>query len=282
MTPDKCPNCGTKLRREMLHCPNCPMSFPEDDPSARVHPLKQSKYYQFVLPALFFVGLGYLIWSIGIGLFRLGSESADGDVSGMLHGGTPTVSNPTAAQKNAAMGVVESTEEAKAAEEPKSPEPEAPAETGETMVIAHGDSAPLPPPPPARVEAPAPTPKPAREWRLRGTVYDLVSLQPLPFTTVLLVDQELNRRIETRTDSSGAYRTVVPSLPDRGYTVQLQKDGYSPTYLSPETEGVRRMPLEKRRALARDLAATFTSEPATLQAPDAKPVRTDFYLAPRP
>jgi|GEM_PF-3490103 len=271
MTPEKCPNCGTKLRKDMLSCPNCPMSFPEDDPASRVHPLKQSKYYQFLLPSLFFLALGYLVWSLGMGLFHLGEQSADGnDVSGMMHGAVPTVENPTQTQRNVAMGVSE-------APKTPAPAPEPPAE--EVVIVAHDSE-------PTSIsnsvsEPPAPPRKAVREWRLRGSVIDLVSLKPLSSVAVVFVDQQQNRRIETRTDSSGMYRTVVPSLPDRGYTVQIAKDGYSPTYLDPSTDGVKRMTVDKRRALARDLGATFTSEPATVQAPDGKPLVTDFYLAPR-
>lgn len=258
MTPEKCPNCGTKLRREMLSCPNCPMSFPDDDPASRVHPLKQSKYYQFLLPLVFFSALLYLVFNLGMGLFRLGEQNSDKDISGLMHPDAPA---PAPARPTPTAAISD------------------PDGDG-TVFISHQEPMEPPPAPLSPMKA-VPTAKPAREWRLRGTLYDLVSLQPLPNCTVLLVDQELNRRIETRTDSSGAYRMVVPSLPDRGYTVQLLMDGYSPTYLAPGTSGVRRMPVEKRRALARDLGATFTSEPASLQAPDARPLITDFYLAPR-
>jgi hypothetical protein len=267
MTPEKCPNCGTKLRRDMLSCPNCPMSFPEDDPASAIHPLKQSKYYQFLLPVLFFAGLGYLIWSMGMGLWHLGEQNVDYDTGPMLRSGpvskpSETVSGPGTARSEAPL--------------------DAPEPPREIMIMAH--DSPAQPPAPAAPAAPAPSrpAKAVREWRLRGSVYDLVSLKPLPFCTLIFVDHELNRRIETRTDSSGYYRTVVGSLPDRGYTVQVLMNGYSPTYLGPGTPGVRSMPAAQRRALARDLVATFTSEPATVQAPDAKPLITDFYLAPRP
>src|ERR1035437_10382742 len=76
MTPDKCPGCGTRLKPDMLACPNCPMSFPEDDGLTDVsNPFKQSRYYQFLLPVLFFGGIAWGVWALAVGFMRLGEEN---------------------------------------------------------------------------------------------------------------------------------------------------------------------------------------------------------------
>ncbi len=81
MTPEKCPGCGAKLRPDMLACPNCPMSFPEDDgPSVGVvNPLKQSRYYKFVFPTVLLSVIGGGVWYMGAGLMHLGQENAKSD-----------------------------------------------------------------------------------------------------------------------------------------------------------------------------------------------------------
>ncbi len=250
------------------------MSFPEDDPASRVHPLKQSKYYQFLLPVVFFSALLYLVFNLGMGLFHLGQQNSDNDISGLMH---PDSGASAGQRTSSASSPTEGPLKSQTTSESGSMSDA----SGDGVVMISHETASEEARAPILPVQDVPAVKPAREWRLRGTVYDLVSLRPLPYCTILLVDQQLNRRIETRTDSSGVYRTVVPSLPDRGYTVQMRMDGYSSTYLDPGTGGVRRMSVDKRRALAHDLGATFTSVPASLQAPDARPLITDFYLAPR-
>jgi len=273
MTPDVCPNCGTKLKREMLSCPNCPMSFPEDeDPAAAVHPLKQTRYYQFLLPALFFAVLGYAVWMIGMGLLHVGESSSVNDISPMLRESTSTASSaakPTRAAQEAAQARSETQGDGGA------PEPSEEASSGDEEILVAHDA------PSAPETRPSGSAAPAAEWRLRGVVYDLVTLRPLSGASVVFVDEQSNRRVPTRTDSTGRYRTVVPPLADRGYSVSISKDGYSSTYLDPATGGVRQMPAEQRRALARGLVQTFTAAPASVAAPDARPFATDFYLAPR-
>ena len=93
MTPDNCPGCGTKLDPEMLACPNCPMSFPEDEPADGIHPLRQTKAYAFLMPALFFAAIGLGVWYIAIGLFRLGEENSISEPPPILRGSTSTATS---------------------------------------------------------------------------------------------------------------------------------------------------------------------------------------------
>lgn len=120
-----------------------------------------------------------------------------------------------------------------------------------------------------------------REWRLRGGVYDLVTLKPVPRCAMTFADEGSTARLRSSTDSQGRYRVTVPALKNRGYAVALQCQGYASSYLNPGAEGVRAMSEEDRRSLASDLAKAL-DPPYTLQAYASKPLITDFFVAPLP
>lgn len=273
MTPDKCPGCGTKLSPDMLACPNCPMSFPEDDgPSTgTVNPLKQSRYYQFALPALFFAALGMTIWWLASGLFHLGEENAN----------SPGLKLSNAHPIVQGEGSLPSSATASSYPPPPAGEKAPSFEGSGTVSIAPVEEA----PPSGTISIAVPETKPAKpakavkEWKLRGHVYDLATLKPLAGCELIFTDGET--RIRTRSNSEGSYRVIVPSLADRGYTVTAAKNGYSPNYLDPGTEGVREMDAPRRQQLAKELGATLSASPAAIQGVGAAPLITDFYLAKR-
>ncbi|MDE2141934.1 MAG: carboxypeptidase regulatory-like domain-containing protein [Elusimicrobia bacterium] len=271
-TPPYCPSCFVKLEPDMRACPNCPMSFPEDDdlPKAASNPLKQSPYYQWAMPALFFVALGGLIWWLASGFFRLGEENAAAPSVGVAAAAKAGGERETAAFSTAAFASAANT---------------SPSNSGGSSYEGSGTVSVAPaveaPPPPAASEPPPKPVKAVKEWKLRGRVYDLTTLKPLSGCQLTFVDVETNRNIHTRTDAEGRYRALVPSLPDRGYALKAEKSGYSLNYLDPSTEGVRAMGAAARKELAKGLADTLTATPASLQAEGAAPLITDVYLAPR-
>lgn len=120
---------------------------------------------------------------------------------------------------------------------------------------------------------------PGTEWRLRGVVYDLVSLKPISGCELTFTDSATRSREKCVTDSKGRYKITLAPLSGRGYQVTLVKSGYASNYLNPSTEDVAQMPAPSRVELSRDLAET-TAEPAMLQPYDGKPFVTDFHLAP--
>lgn len=144
------------------------------------------------------------------------------------------------------------------------------------------------PPPPVSAPAPgivsvmgAPAKrKSADEWKLRGVIYDLVTLAPVPGVHIIFTDNATNSRAQIVSDAKGRYRVVLPPLAGRGYLVSLSKPGYHKTYLNPGTEGVSDMPLERRQELARELSALI-GDPASLQPNSDTPLTTDFHMAPR-
>ncbi len=263
----------------MLACPNCPMSFPEDD-SAHAgggNPLKQSPYWNFVLPAVFFSALGAAIWYIGTGLFRLADEGAKS------YDEKPNFLRSAAEEKKAAADAAAAKTPGQTSQgavfQPAGPDG-GPSSAGTKDDKSGDDTTVISISPADSTDArPAPPPK---EWKLRGHVYDLATLRPLAGVAIELVDEQSNTRRRTRSDADGLYRAVVPPAPGGGYAVALTKAGYSPSYLDPSTPAVRELSPADRRALAKNLAATLTATPVTIAAESAEPVVTDFYLAPRP
>ena len=147
-------------------------------------------------------------------------------------------------------------------------------------MISHDQEAPAPR---ARGRSQARSPAKAKgpqEWRLRGTVYDLVTLRPVAGVQVTLKDSETARAVDTLTDAGGRYRFNVPPLPGRGYSVVFTSAKYSPSYVNPDDESVRERSPEERKQLASQLAHEM-DPPYPVQGLAGEPVTTDFYLAPR-
>ncbi|OGR97281.1 MAG: hypothetical protein A2V88_17600 [Elusimicrobia bacterium RBG_16_66_12] len=257
MTPQTCPGCGTKLEPEMLACPNCPMSFPEDEPTSGVHPLRQTKAYAFLMPALFFAAVLGGVLYLAFGLFRLGEQNAVPEPSPIFR---DRASTTTASADSSPTGYSAAAPE----EEPAAGEE--PAAVAVSIVA----------------QEPEKKRRRVKEWRLRGHVYDLSTLRPVPGCALVFVDDQAGRRVETRSRDDGSYRVVAAPLPDRGYSASLSKQGYSPAYLNPGTEGVPQMPAAQRNELSKELSVTLTFTPYSVQAYDEQPLVTDFYLAPRP
>lgn len=229
------------------------MSFPEEDVVSADHPLRPGRNSSFLLPVLFAL-VGAAVWLLASTLWHVARQNAI------------TESVPPGNEAPLTSG------EPLPASVPSEPSIESPASTDGSSLSAVSVGV---------VEAP-PRRKPPAEWRLRGRVYDLITLQPLEGCSLIFIDASENRRIETRTAADGRYRVVVPPLLDRGYMVSIFKRGYAPSYLNPGAEGVGGMSPSARANLAGDLAATLAPDPHSVQAHDERPLVTDFYLAPRP
>ena len=285
MTPEKCPDCGAKLRPEMLACPNCPRSFPEDDGppggGGAINPLKQSPLYKFLFPVLFFGTIGAAVWYMGTGLMHLGNENnqvENGNLFGEPAKGSGSGSGGTARRPAPPPSDEGSVVITRSGNDAAPPPPAVPFARDEHE--DHSKSA-RPAPPPAAARPAPPAPKAPTEWKLRGTVYDLTTLKPLAGCTLQFEDTGTARSIMTRTDSAGRYRTIVPPLNGGGYSVTIERNGYAPGYLDPGTENVPQMSASERKDMARDLSASLSAVPATIASVSEKPVVTDFYLAPR-
>lgn len=118
-----------------------------------------------------------------------------------------------------------------------------------------------------------------REWKMRGVIYDLVTLKPVPGVDMIFTDNETNARVPIRTDSLGRYRAILPALAGRGYLVTLSKPDYEKSYLDAGVKGVGKMSLARRKKLTQELSSLI-AEPASLEPRSEAPLVTDFHLAP--
>ena len=190
--PSKCPGCGTKLQPDWESCPNCPMSFLDAPPEKGA--LQNDTFRSVGMPILFFVGFAFFIWSLGQYLWRTAEEG----IKTVPGGFKPTVAG-TSSQGG---GFVP---QAPVRDVP--PEAEAPTEPAEA--VGPGTISILP--------SEAPKAKIVREWKMRGTVYDLITLQPVPSAQLTFTDNDTNARALIQADSLGRYRAILPSLDGRGY-----------------------------------------------------------------
>ena len=118
------------------------------------------------------------------------------------------------------------------------------------------------------------------EWKLTGRVYDLVTLKPLGACTVELLDNAVNARAQTVTDTTGRFRILLAPLQDRGYLVSISRPGYAKSYFSPTPENPLPTSPMAREDLARGLPSTVAA-PAVLMPPTGERTGSaDFFLAP--
>lgn len=241
------------------------MSFREANPEKTT--LESDGFRGVALPVLFFGGLAFAVWNLGSFLWNTAGESAkaSGEVLKKMPGTTKTAADIL----NEAGGVPPSGGNPSAGDGSRPAlapaEDENPEDQGAISIMP---------------EQKAVAAKPVTEWKLRGVTYDLLTLKPLPGVQVIFNDLQTNSRAQVQTDAQGRYRTVLPPLQGRGYTVTMSKSGYSKAYLNPGTEGVSEMPLDRRQEIVKELKAAI-SDPATLEPNSDTPLVTDFHLAPQ-
>lgn len=268
--PANCPLCGTKLQPDWESCPSCPMSFLDAPPEKTA--LQNDNFRNFGIPILFFGGLAYGLWAFSEYMWRT-AEQGTKAVAGAL---SPTANSPTIIKGG---GIVPSdsagiqglvNEQRTGVYDPTGadPLPEAvkpPVEEGPGLISIMPEK--------------GDRPKAVFEWRMRGVVYDLITLKPVPGAHLIFTDNTTNSRAQILTDSKGRYRAVLPSLAGRGYLVSLSKAGYLKSYLNPGTEGVADLPLERRRELVQELSSLI-AEPYEVHPNSDEPLVTDFHIAP--
>lgn len=263
-TPAKCPGCGTKLEPDAEICPNCPLSFTGDS-DGEPNPLKhEASYYPLIMPAVFFGCLGLVVWKIGTGLMYIASDPSQHERGSFETGGGPVTKEAVAKTMADSIRQVDadglgqngaSDRDAASAE----------GESHEAVTVV-------------KETADARTPA-VSEWRLRGTVYDLITLKPVAGAKLTLTDNETNARAETTTDAAGRYKTVLPPLHRHGYLVAIAKSGYASSYAGPESAGVADLDAGSRKELARQLARSVEA-PTSLEPGGGAPYVTNFFLAP--
>lgn len=272
--PAKCPLCGTSLQPEMEGCPNCPMSFQDAPPEKSA--FQNDNFRNFGIPLMIFGGLAYGLWTFSHYMWRTAEEGTK-TVSTTMKKALPSSSTgsgvvPTDSKAIQALvmeqttGVYDPEGKEPPPEPARLPDGESPEEQGPGVVsIMPVKSS------PAKVVA---------EWRMRGVIYDLITLKPVPNVHMIFTDNVTNSRAQIKTDPEGRYRVLLPTLSGRGYLVSLSKAGYEKSYLDPGTEGVADMPMDRRLEITRELSSVI-AEPASLQPNGDTPLVTDFHLAPK-
>jgi hypothetical protein len=287
-----CPACRTKVDAEEQHCPNCPHSFFEEE-GVQHHRKGRSK-----APYLWLVVLAAAVfgaWRLLNFVIKFASPDDDHYAGNPFQQAVDSAKASTspvagASANPAARAEDEQTREAVTRALASGRVKLAPAGSSLEAAAAPGPAASLSVSPAAdddgsdgsgtvAIGRAARAEAPAKEWRLRGAVFDLITLQPVAHATLVLKDAELNRRFELVTGADGRYRTTVPSLPNRGYAVSVEAPDYAQTYLNPGTDGVREKGLDERREIAQELTHALDA-PYTVQGLGRRPVETDFYLAP--
>ena len=257
----RCPSCKTDVPDDVRVCPNCPYSFPEEPDNPGAPPASVGTFWTPVPLILMALAAGGLIsiWLVVVNAGRGRKEHDAGIVATMRGDNSAQTLSGAAAIKPAPAVKPEASPLLRAAVDGEEEEEAA------TVVIAHEEGS-----------KPAP---PVKEWKMRGYVYDLITLGPVARGKLVFTDVLTNAHFETATDQTGRYRVILPPLPGRGYLVNITQTGYAPTYLNPGTENVSGMPETQRRELCKDLA-TAILQPAELVPHGADPLVTNFYIAP--
>lgn len=258
----RCPGCTTEVDISELNCPCCQHSWASED-DAGIPSTRHGR------------GLGPLPWiagviAIGFGIWQAINfviKNADGSASSKdnaIQAFAEAHQREVPAAQRAAVRGGEVVVTPQAPPPSQAPAPEEPGSMGDQLVIAQSQ----------RSEPQA------KEWRLRGNVYDLLTLKPVKRATLTLKDNETNQSYETVTDAQGRYRTILPSLPEGGYYVSISHPDYAQSYADPSMLGMQRKSWDDRKEMAQQLQRSL-DPPSQVQGWGKKPVVTDFYLAPK-
>ena len=106
-----------------------------------------------------------------------------------------------------------------------------------------------------------PPPKPAA-CLVRGTVYDLLTLKPVPGAQVIFTARSSGRSVHARTDSAGRYTLNLARSSEGGFEAAIIRKDYPDKYLEENDPPYRTMGLKRRQE-----AADLFLESAVLHVP---------------
>lgn len=140
----------------------------------------------------------------------------------------------------------------------------------------------LPPAVPAAVASAAKPMGNSTRWTLRGQVFDLLSLKPVPGAALTFTDTFSGAVYRGQSDARGAYAVAVPKGEGTAYQVSVRRRGFKPDYLEDsEPTFLTRGPAARRES-AREMERS-----AVLHVPLSPPLEADeaafnFALVPLP
>ncbi|MFH1725816.1 MAG: carboxypeptidase regulatory-like domain-containing protein [Elusimicrobiota bacterium] len=94
------------------------------------------------------------------------------------------------------------------------------------------------------------------EWRIRGTVFDLLTLAPVSGADVVFTDLKSGEPFRTETGPNGGYRAHLP-VRDHGFDLKIRHPGYEPKYIEDSDPSYRKLSQDRRMDLARQAARTL-------------------------
>lgn len=95
--------------------------------------------------------------------------------------------------------------------------------------------------------APARRPKPSPFWRVRGRVYDLMTLQPVAGARLAFREVEGAKTYRAASTESGAYALRLPKLGSGGYAVSVAHPSYGKVFLEEASPPFHEQSLVRRR-----------------------------------
>lgn len=172
------------------------------------------------------------------------------------------------------------------------------------LTAAAGLGQPVPPAPPKR----RPAPKPARpapdaepapqaadspspfddggskprgsssEWRMRGTIFDLITAEPVGRAEVIFTDPRNGRPFRTGTDMKGNYRATLP-VTENGYDLTIRHEKYEPKYFEDGVPSYRKLGMEERQKHADGFMKVLQNKDL-VRAESGEVLQRDFVLIP--
>ncbi|PIP82193.1 MAG: hypothetical protein CO113_19580 [Elusimicrobia bacterium CG_4_9_14_3_um_filter_62_55] len=117
-----------------------------------------------------------------------------------------------------------------------------------------------------------------KDFRVKGTVYDLFTMKPIGEVDVVFSDLQSGKQLATVTDDSGGFIAHLP-INGKGYTMKIRHSGYEPNYLEDSAPSFKTLPIDQRKSQAGEWMraggkTTLNSNKKTL-------IRRDFALIPK-
>jgi hypothetical protein len=282
-----CPACGSQVEAEVLNCPACPHSWASEDDAG----IPKKRYGRGFgpLPWVLALGvIGLILWKTVLFVIKFADpdganaknnafvavvEAHKNEIPASHRNQVVGGAGPSGSRHGGGGGGTSGGPGGGAPEGTVSVTPGGSGPSGGTVVNEEGQETLV-------IGQSNRTEPMAKEWRLRGTVYNLLTLEPIKRVTITFKDNETNQTYETVTDREGKYKTLVPSLPSEGYYVSITHPDYAQSYADPSILGMKRKSWDERKEMAQSLNRSL-DPPSQVQGWGKKPVITDFYLAPK-
>jgi len=245
-----------------------PATIYEPTPYAEVPPaVMPPSTPPLVPPAILYAGAAALI---GAGIWFVGRPANDPNIPVLTAhpaAQAPAPSAPSAAAR----------EETPAPARPAPPAPKPAADRREAPGQRTADAARRASPDPEDVPIIMTTKTKPRELRVQGTVFDIVTLKPVPDVEIIFTDPATGHRAATGTDAEGRYRARLPTA-EGGFDMTVSHPDYEPKYVLDGIPPFKELSRKDRLQAALDEGRTLQHKELLLSAED-KP-RRDLALIP--